>query len=201
MLIGNLGSVLAGAPLSLLAQATGWRGVFVGVGFVSLALAALCWLLVRDRRGGGRRPATRRAFDRTVVLTGLLTVLQNRATWPAAVVNFGLWRQLLRLCRLVGDAVSHPGCMGMSRAVASSHLSLYFAGFAARLPVHRHAFRPAAAGASRSCSVSARISTALIWLVWLAGVSLPLAASYALFALMGAGDGQLHADAGPAPRK
>ena len=32
MLIGNLGSVLAGAPLSALAQATGWRGVFVGVG-------------------------------------------------------------------------------------------------------------------------------------------------------------------------
>ena len=34
MLIGNLGSVLAGAPLSAVAQATGWRGVFIGVGVV-----------------------------------------------------------------------------------------------------------------------------------------------------------------------
>ena len=51
MLIGNLGSVLAGAPLSSLAQATGWRGVFIGVGVVSLVLA------VRARRGhrGDRR--------------------------------------------------------------------------------------------------------------------------------------------------
>ena len=45
MLIGNLGSVLAGAPLSALAQATGWRGVFVGVGGLSLVLAAACWLI------------------------------------------------------------------------------------------------------------------------------------------------------------
>src|SRR5574343_1137990 len=32
MLIGNMGSVLAGAPLAALAQSSGWRGVFVGVG-------------------------------------------------------------------------------------------------------------------------------------------------------------------------
>ena len=38
MLVGNLGSVLAGAPLSAMAQATGWRGVFIGVGVVSLVL-------------------------------------------------------------------------------------------------------------------------------------------------------------------
>jgi MFS family permease len=42
MLIGNLGSVLAGAPLSALAQASGWRGVFIGVGALSMVLAAPC---------------------------------------------------------------------------------------------------------------------------------------------------------------
>ena len=52
MLIGNLGSVLAGAPLSGLAQATGWRGVFIGVGVISLVLGGACWLLVRDRPPG-----------------------------------------------------------------------------------------------------------------------------------------------------
>ena len=53
MLVGNLGSVLAGAPLSWLAQTAGWRGVFTGVGIVSLALGAACWLLVRDPAGNG----------------------------------------------------------------------------------------------------------------------------------------------------
>jgi predicted MFS family arabinose efflux permease len=32
--------------------AAGWRGVFVGVGVVSLVLAVLAWLLVRDRPEG-----------------------------------------------------------------------------------------------------------------------------------------------------
>ena len=41
MLIGNLGSVLAGAPLSAVAQSTGWRGVFIGIGALSLVLTAL----------------------------------------------------------------------------------------------------------------------------------------------------------------
>ncbi len=65
MLLGNLGSVLAGAPLSWLAQAAGWRGVFVGVGILSLALAALAWLLVRDRPDASPAQCTAPAPDST----------------------------------------------------------------------------------------------------------------------------------------
>jgi predicted MFS family arabinose efflux permease len=90
MLIGNLGSVLAGAPLSALAQATGWRGVFIGVG-VALAGAGACAgdcarsseLWRRTRRGGPK-------FDRTAVLNSLLAVVRNRDTWPAVLVNTGM---------------------------------------------------------------------------------------------------------------
>ena len=39
MLIGNLGSILAGAPLAWATQAAGWRQVFVVVGILSFALA------------------------------------------------------------------------------------------------------------------------------------------------------------------
>jgi hypothetical protein len=39
MLIGNLGSILAGAPLAWATQAAGWRQVFVVVGLLSFALA------------------------------------------------------------------------------------------------------------------------------------------------------------------
>ena len=46
MLIGNLGSVLAGAPLSWLAQQTSWRHIFVALAGVSLLLGVACWLLL-----------------------------------------------------------------------------------------------------------------------------------------------------------
>jgi predicted MFS family arabinose efflux permease len=93
MLIGNLGSVLAGAPLSWLAQITGWRGVFVGLAAVSLLLGVGCWYLLRepsDDTQGLPATAGKPRFDRTVVLSGLLSVLGNRHTWPVVAVNFGI---------------------------------------------------------------------------------------------------------------
>jgi predicted MFS family arabinose efflux permease len=187
MLLGNLGSVLAGAPLSWLAQAAGWRGVFVGVGILSLALAALAWLLVRDRpeTSTGTSPdkaAPAARFDRTVILTGLLRVLKNRATWPAAFVNAGLSGSFFAFGGLWATPFLTQG-LGMSRETATAHLSLYFAGFAigclvvGTLSDRLRRRKPV-------ILVSAHIY-GVIWLVWLSGVVLPLPATYALFALMG----------------
>jgi predicted MFS family arabinose efflux permease len=180
MLVGNLGSVLAGAPLSYLAQATGWRGVFVGVGFVSLALGGLCWLLVRDRPAAG--PAGGPRVDRTVVLSGLLTVLRNRATWPAAAVNFGLAGSFFAFAGLWATPYLTQ-VHGMSRAVASAHLSLYFAGFALGC-LFIGGFSDRLGRRKPIVLVFAHVY-GLIWSVWLVGVSVPLAVSYALFGLMG----------------
>jgi predicted MFS family arabinose efflux permease len=183
MLIGNLGSVLAGAPLSYLAQATGWRGVFVGVGLISLVLAILCWLLVRDRveaASGSANTAPR--VDRTVVLGGLLAVLKNRATWPAAGVNFGLAGSFFAFAGLW----AMPYLMqvhGMTRAVASTHLSTYFAGFALGC-LFIGGLSDRLGQRKLVVLVSAHIY-GIIWLVWLAGVSLPLVLTYGLFGLMG----------------
>ncbi|MDP2794687.1 MAG: MFS transporter [Sulfurisoma sp.] len=189
MLVGNLGSVLAGAPLSALAQATGWRGVFVGVGVVSVALGALAWLLVRDRPGSSAAavspaptfPPTP-AFDRTVILTGLLRVVKNRATWPAAAVNFGISGSFFAFGGLWATPFLIQG-MGMSRATATAHLSLYFAGFAigclvvGSLSDRLRRRKPVVIVSSHLLG--------LIWLVWLSGIALPPAATYGLFALMG----------------
>lgn len=181
MLIGNLGSVLAGAPLSAVAQATGWRGVFIGIGVVSLALAAACWLIVRDRpEGAGAPPAVK--FDRTVLFTSLLSVVKNRDTWPAILVNTGTCGAFFTFAGLW----TVPYLMqvhGMERSTAASHLSLWFGGFAV--------------GCLLLGSLSDRIRRrkpviiatthvfAAVWLFLLAGISLPLAGSYLLFALLG----------------
>jgi sugar phosphate permease len=182
MLIGNLGSVLAGAPLSWMAQAAGWRGVFVGVGVVSLALGILCWLLVRDRpaEAGATHHAVR--VDRTVIIGGLLRVLRNRATWPAAALNFGISGSFFAFGGLWATPFLVQG-MGMSRATATAHLSLYFAGFAVgclligSLSDRLRRRKPVIIVSSHLLG--------LIWLVWLSGAAMPLALSYSLFGLMG----------------
>lgn len=181
MLVGNLGSVLAGSPLSWMAQTTGWRGVFVGVGAISLILGILSWVLVRDRQHEhGASPAP--GFDRTVVLTGLLRVVQNRATWPAVFVNTGLSGSFFAFGGLWATPFLVQG-LGMTRAAATAHLSLYFAGFAVGcllvgiLSDRLQRRKPVVI-------VSSHIYGAT-WLVWLSGMALPPVASYPLFALMG----------------
>jgi predicted MFS family arabinose efflux permease len=183
MLIGNFGSVLAGAPLSWMAQTAGWRGVFVGVGIVSLVLGVLAWLLVRDRplgNDGAVPPAP--SFDRTVILTGLLRVVKNRATWPAAFVNAGLSGSFFAFGGLWAMPFLTQG-MGMTRDTASAHLSLYFAGFAVgclligTLSDRMRRRKPVV--------IASSLIYAAIWPVWLSGLALPLVATYLLFGLMG----------------
>ncbi|TXH00295.1 MAG: MFS transporter [Rhodocyclaceae bacterium] len=180
MLIGNLGSVLAGAPLSALAQATGWRGVFVGVGIVSLALGALCWLIVRDAPAApvGGRPK----FDRTVVLGSLWSVLRNRDTWPAALVNTGMSGAFFTFAGLWAT----PYLMqvhGMARPVAATHLSLWFGGFAVGcLFLGGISDR---LGRRKPVMIAVSHVFAAIWLFLASGQGMPLAVSYALFALLG----------------
>lgn len=48
LLIGNLGSVLAAAPLAALLTVFAWRSVFIGIGILSLILAGLGAAVVRN---------------------------------------------------------------------------------------------------------------------------------------------------------
>lgn len=181
MLIGNLGSVLAGAPLSALAQASGWRGVFIGVGAVSLVLGALCWLIVRDSPDAlpGRDGPK---FDRTAVLSSLLSVLRNRDTWPAALVNTGMSGSFFTFAGLWAT----PYLMqvhGLTRAVAATHLSLWFGGFA--VGCFFIGTLSDRLGRRKPVLIVASHVYGAIWLVLASGMTMPLAISYSLFALLG----------------
>jgi sugar phosphate permease len=46
--IGNLGSVLAAAPLANLISFLGWKGALIFIGLISVAIGILIWLTVRD---------------------------------------------------------------------------------------------------------------------------------------------------------
>lgn len=183
LLIGNMGSVLAGVPLSNLAALTGWRGVFVGLGALSLLLGLACWLLVRDRPATAANPqAARQPVDWPQVGRDVLRVVRNRSAWPATVVNFGLSGSFFAF----GGLWAMPfltQAHGMSRVVASSHLSVFFACFAVGCLLIGHVSdrlrrrKPVVIVASHVYG--------LCWLVWLTTGQLPTSQSYVLIAVMG----------------
>ena len=121
MLLGNLGSILAGAPLSLAAAAIGWRSVFVFVAAVSLAIAVLSLLCIPE--------SPTRQSDRTPWLAGLLQVMRNRATWPGFFVNLGIAGSFFAF----GGLWAVPFLIqarGLSHASAALHVSVCFLGLA-----------------------------------------------------------------------
>ncbi|MCK2089561.1 MFS transporter [Thauera aromatica] len=179
MLLGNLGSVLAGTPLAAIAQVASWRGVFFGAAVLSVLLGIACWFFVREARAPDT-PAPR--FDRTAVLGSLMGVLRNRATWPAVGVNFGIAGSFFAFAGLWATPYLVQ-VHGLSRVEAASHVSLYFAGFAVGcLAIGTLSDR---LGRRKPVLIASSVLYSLLWLVWLSAVSMPIALSYALFAVMG----------------
>lgn len=182
VLLGNLGSVLAGAPLAAIASSVGWRGVFVSVGIVSLVLAAGCWFLVRDSLPTAQTSHSSAKFDRTIVLGNLLRIIRNPATLPAVLVNFGTSGAFFTF----GGLWAMPYLTqvhGYTRTEAATHLSLLFFGFAVgSLLMGNISDR---LGKRRPVVITACTLNALIWMVWLSGITLPNGISYGLILIMG----------------
>lgn len=88
--IGNLGGIMAQAPLAMAVAAFTWRSTFTGIGVFSLALGGLCYLLIRnapsdmglppinETQTGGKTEGA----DLKELAAGLVTVLKCWRTWP-----------------------------------------------------------------------------------------------------------------------
>ena len=179
LLIGNLGSILAGAPLAWATQAAGWRQVFVVVGLLSfgLAFASRAWVI--DTPAG--------KVDRSAWLAGLLSVLKNRATWPGFFANTGLSGAFFAFAGLW--AVPYLTQMqGMTRATASNHVSIYFLGFAVgsalwgRVSDSLGRRKPVALAVSGLHVLGWGV---WLWAAWQDSGPLSLVATYALCIVMG----------------
>ena len=106
--IGGLGGLSAAMPLTYLVVLLGWRGSFVAIGLLSVALAILAWIIVRDAPEDKGLPAVS-ADDTTSPKTGEGTSLSKRLItifgnldfclisfavflyWGGAVTFQGLW--------------------------------------------------------------------------------------------------------------
>lgn len=177
MLLGNLGSILAGTPLAAVAEASSWRGVFFGAAVISVILGVACWVLIRDQGS-----ATGSRVNRTAIFGALLGVLRNRVTWPAVFVNFGLAGSFFAF----GGLWATPYLTQvhqLERVQAANHLSLYFAGFAVGcLLLGTLSDR---IGKRKPILVIGSSCYFLLWLIWVSAVRMPIGVSYVLFTVMG----------------
>ena len=186
MLAGNLGAVIAGAPLAWLVTLTSWRAVFVVLGLISFALGVATWTLVRDRPEERGYPAVNplppRADPPQRWQQALREVLANPATWPGFFVNIGVGGSFLAWAGLW--AVPYlQDVYGFSRVAAAQHASLFLlgvAGGALVVGIVSDRLRN-----RRGVMLAYTLLYALSWLPWLFRAPFPAWASYAWFLLMG----------------
>ena len=186
MFAGNLGAVIAGAPLAWLVTQTSWRNVFLGLAVLSLLLGAATWWKVRDRpQDLGFAPVNAAPPAASVAAhwsLALRQVLANPATWPGFFVNVGSGGSYLAFAGLW--AVPYlVDVHGMSRVTAAEHASLLLLGVAlGSLAIGSLSDR---LGSRRGLMRACTLLYALSWLPWLLDVRWPLAATLAWFLLMG----------------
>ena len=90
-LVGNLGGVLAQAPLAILVGLFSWRASFVTIGIATFGIAALCWIVIRNTPHEKGFPAIDESNDigEDVVPIPLMTTLKESASdwriWPVFV--------------------------------------------------------------------------------------------------------------------
>lgn len=179
MLLGNLGSMLAGAPLAALAEHVSWRGIYFALAAISVLIAVGSFLLIQDQTTD---TDAKPRFDRNVIVNGLNGVLRNRATWPAVWTNFGLAGSFFAFAGLWATPYLVQ-VHKLTRVEAASHLSLYFAGFAVGcLAIGSLSDR---LGRRKPVLIGASLLYFLLWLVWLSAVRMPIGLTYTLFGLMG----------------
>jgi sugar phosphate permease len=187
MFAGNLGAVVAGAPLAWIVTWASWRTVFVGLAVLSLALGALSWLLVRDRpedRGfAAVNPARHDAGENRIHWTRALSkVLRNPATWPCFFLNLGAGGSFLAWVGLWSVPFLQD-VHGMSRVAAAQHASLFLLGVAIGslvIGVVSDRLRN-----RRGVMIAYSLLYALSWLPWVFDVRFAPWASHAWFLLMG----------------
>ncbi|MGB3223054.1 MAG: MFS transporter [Desulforhopalus sp.] len=135
LLIGNLGSVLAAAPLSALLTIFAWRTVFIGIGFLSLSLAALGFLIVRNRPEDlGFTAPNVHAEKQSGTLAGnwlknLGSVVSVLHLWPGFWVQFGMIGGLYSFMGLWGIPYLRD-VHGLDRSLAANHMTTMLLCFA-----------------------------------------------------------------------
>jgi sugar phosphate permease len=191
ILLGNLGAVMAAAPLAWVLTGSSWRTVFEVIGALALALGLLSWFLVRNNPTEAGLPSMRELDGHEAHpahhghwVDGLLKVVRNRATWPAFWVNFGLSGSYFAFAGLWSvPYLTHA--YHLTRSEATAHTTLLLAGFALGALVI--GTLSDSLGRRRPVILGFALLHLACWLPLLAGLPLSQGVLLLLFFLMGLG--------------
>src|SRR5512137_636595 len=186
MFAGNLGAVLAGAPLAWAVTQASWRTVFVALAALSATIGVASWFVVRDRPEDAGfapvNPGKDGAGPPQAWTLALRQVVTNPATWPGFFVNLGIGGSFLAFAGLWA-APYLVEVHGMGQVVAAQHASVLLLGVAAgSLLVGAVSDR---LGSRRGVMRVYTLLYTLSWAPWVLDVRWPLPATLAWFALMG----------------
>lgn len=120
--IGNVGALVASWPLAMLVEAAGWRETFVLIGAVTLLLAVVAVLVLRDRPEPPGHAAPRAAPLREV-FRAVRAVIGNPRTWPPALAAGGIYATIITLQGLWGVPYLTQ-VYGLTRVEASTYVAL-----------------------------------------------------------------------------
>ena len=98
---GGFGSLIATTPLAAAAELVGWRGAFVGAAAVTMAIALMVWLSIRDAPPGETFHQDIERESLTDAIKGVWAVLANRqlhllmplnaVAYASVMATLGLW--------------------------------------------------------------------------------------------------------------
>lgn len=133
--IGNGGGLLAGIPLALAVIHFGWRTVFLGIGAISVFIAILNYVFVRNSPGDMGLSELIKAGDAGVenpanglkIMESIKIVISNRFIWPGFVTFAGLSGSILSFSGMWGVPYM-MAVYGFDKTTASSYIMVVSAG-------------------------------------------------------------------------
>lgn len=127
LLLGNIGSVLAAGPLAWLLGIFSWRAIFIAIGGLSLLLAVLSLIMVRNRPQDAGFPSLRELEGKSAHAPrarhwthDLQQVLRTWRVWPGFWINFGMAGGLFAFAGLWGVPLLRD-VYGLSRDEAAQY--------------------------------------------------------------------------------
>jgi len=191
LLLGNLGSIMAAAPLAWALGVFSWREIFVGIGVSSLVMALLTWVLVRNQPQEAGFPSVREmegmpphARSHPHWLGALKAVYGNITAWPGFWVNLGVTGNMFSFVGLWGVPLLQD-VHGLPKTDASLYTTVSLVSFA--LGCMLMGWLSDHLGLRKPVILATGLLSAAAWLCLLFVDWGPGLSGYALYGLLGLG--------------